>query len=287
MLLLLLAQIISMQLGSVVAKSLYDQVSPTGLAGVRLVGSAVILGLIVRPRFARMSRSQLYTAIALGACLAVMNTSFFNAIQHLPIGVASTFELLGPLVLALALARGPGVISAALLAAAGTVLLAAPGGELPPVGVGLGLLAALARATYVLLNRRVGRAFLNWDGIAVALLIGGLLVGPIAVVADGATLLRRPTLLLPGIGIALLSSVIPYTLDLVVLRRLPVQTFGILLSLSPAIGALIAYLFLGEELEPRQLAAVALIVVASCIAVRTTTRYDTSTLIGQRPGGTA
>ncbi len=250
-----------------IAKTLYDDLTPTGLAGLRLTGAALLLLMMTRPRVQSLTWVQVRFTVAFGACLAVMNVAYFNAIQHLPVGVASALELLGPLVLVLAASRRPRHVAAGCAALCGTLLLAGPGADLPLLGTALALCAASARAAYVLLSKAAGRAFDDLTGLALALAVGSMLVLPATVALDGQALIGQPRLLLAGMLVALMSSLLPYALDIIVLRRLTVQAFGILLSLSPAIGAVMAFVILDEQLVPREGAAIVLIVLASAAAL--------------------
>ncbi|MCI3933004.1 EamA family transporter [Streptomyces sp. AN091965] len=286
---LVLAQVVSLQAGAAVAKAAYGQVSPTALAGMRLGFAALVLGCVVRPRPRRFTAERWWAAMGLGVVLAAMNTVYFQAIGKLPLGVAATLELLGPLLLALALSRGPAQLCAGLLALVGVLLLAVPGGALPVAGLALGALAAGCRAAYVVLNRRVGRLFPDWSGLTVALAVGALLLVPVAVFSDGAAVARHPGVLATGLLVALLSSLIPYSLDLLALRRIDVRAFGVLLALGPAAGAAVGFAALGERLNARQCGAVALVVVACAWAVwsgdggRTTRGEGRATKVGGRP----
>ncbi|MGH3978318.1 MAG: EamA family transporter [Pseudonocardiaceae bacterium] len=195
-----------------------------------------------------------------------MNLAYFHTIARLPIGIASTLELLGPLALAIVLTRRLSDLAWALLSITGLLLLTAPGADLSMLGIALGLLAAGCRAAYVLLNHRVGQLFTDWSGLALALAVGAGILAPVGAVTGGAGLLDW-TVLGAGVAVAVLSSLLPYCLDLVVLRRISARLFGILLSLSPAVGALVGYTVLGELLTTRQVVAVGLVVVASAGAV--------------------
>lgn len=265
--LLVLAQISSLQIGSAVAKSAYDEAGATALAGMRLLFSSLIVWALVRPRLRAMASRQWRTAIALGVVFAIMNVAYFQAIQYLPIGVASTIELLGPVVLAIAMSRHWRDLAGALMALTGVLLLASPGAALPVTGLLLGTLAATCRAAYVVLNRRVGLLFDDWSGLAVALAVGSCLLTPVAAITHGAAIARHPHLLLIGLLVALLSSLIPYSLDMTALRRIDVRAFGILLAMSPAIGAGVGFVLLGEHITVRQCAAIALVIVASAWSV--------------------
>ncbi|WP_433341120.1 EamA family transporter [Streptomyces sp. CA-253872] len=261
--LLVLGQMCSLQLGAAVAKSLYGRVDPVVVAGMRLGFAAVLLALLVRPRLATYNRAQWLGACALGLVFAGNNLTFFLAIDRLPLGVAATVELLGPLLLAVALSRRPAHLVAGLLGLGGVLLLGAPGGELPLAGLGFGLAAAGCRTAYVLLSKRVGALFPDFGGLSLALLAGACVLVPLAAVHGGGDVRADPGALLPGCAVALLSSLVPYALDMTVLRRIDSRAFGVLLALTPAVGALVGLAFLGEPLGVREVLASALVVVAA------------------------
>ncbi|MCX4805305.1 DMT family transporter [Streptomyces sp. NPDC058682] len=264
---LVLLQASSLQVGSAVAKHTYGVISPTALAGMRLVFSAGLLCLLVRPRLRQITVQQWRAVILLGVVFAGMNMAYFQAIRHLPLGVASTLELLGPLLLSVALSRRLQHLLSGMLAVASVLLLTAPGGELSALGICLGLLAALCRAAYVVLSRRVGALFADWTGLTVALVIGACIVAPIAGVTDGAEVAAHPKVLVTGLFVALLSSLIPYSLDMVTLRRIDVRAFGVLLALSPAVAVGVGFFLLDEHLTLRQVCAIALIMISTAWAV--------------------
>lgn len=201
-----------------------------------------------------------------------MNLAYFQAISRLPIGVAATLELLGPLALSIALSRRIEHFVVALLALAGVLLLAAPGASLPAAGLLLGGAAAVCRAGYVVLSRQVGRLFPDWTGLTLALAVGACVLTPVIAVTDGARVAAHPSVLFTGLLVALLSSLIPYSLDMTVLRRIDARAFGVLLALSPAVAAGIGFVLLHEELTGRQLGAAALIVLAGVWSVRRAAR---------------
>ncbi|MGD6747746.1 EamA family transporter [Streptomyces sp. BH106] len=270
--LMMLAQIAGLQVGSAVAKGAYVSAGPTALAGMRLCFAAAVLWLLVRPRLRGISAAQWRAAVALGLVLAAMNLAYFQAISRLPIGVAATLELLGPLTLSIALSRRIEHLVVALLALAGVLLLAAPGASLPAAGLLLGGAAAVCRAGYVVLSRRVGRLFPDWTGLTLALAVGACVLTPVTAVTDGDRVAAHPSVLLTGLLVALLSSLIPYSLDMTVLRRIDARAFGVLLALSPAVAAGIGFVLLREELTGRQLGAAALIVLAGVWSVRRAAR---------------
>ncbi|MFZ3562019.1 EamA family transporter [Streptomyces sp. BH055] len=269
---LMLAQIASLQVGSAVAKGAYAAVGPTALAGMRLCFAAVLLWLLVRPRLRGITAAQWRAAGALGLVLAAMNLAYFQAISRLPIGVAATLELLGPLALSIALSRRIEHLVVGLLALAGVLLLAAPGASLPAAGLALGGAAAMCRAGYVVLSRRVGRLFPDWTGLTLALAVGACVLTPVTAVIDGGRVAAHPPVLFTGLLVALLSSLIPYALDMTVLRRIDARAFGVLLALSPAVAAGVGFVVLDEELTGRQLGAAGLIVAAGVWSVRRAAR---------------
>ncbi|MFG3530018.1 DMT family transporter [Streptomyces sp. NPDC047917] len=270
---LMLAQIISLQAGSAVAKEAYAIVGPTALAGMRLLFSAAILWTLVRPRLREITAVQWRAAISLGLVLAAMNLAYFQALNRLPIGVAATLELLGPLTLSIVLSRRLEHFAVALPALVGVLLLATPGAALPAAGLLLGGAAALCRAGYVVLSQRVGRLFPDWTGLTLALACGACVMTPITLVTDGGTVAAHPAVLATGLLVALLSSLIPYSLDMTVLRRIDVRAFGVLLALSPAVAAGVGFALLNEQLTVRQLCAMALIVLAGAWSVRRSARH--------------
>ncbi|MFZ3566014.1 EamA family transporter [Streptomyces sp. BH097] len=269
---LMLTQIASLQVGSAVAKGAYAAVGPTALAGMRLCFAAVILWLLVRPRLRGITAAQWRAAGALGLVLAAMNLAYFQAIGRLPIGVAATLELLGPLALSIALSRRIEHLVVGLLALAGVLLLAAPGASLPAAGLVLGGAAGVCRAAYVVLSRRVGHLFPDWTGLTLALAVGACVLTPVTAVTDGDRVAAHPSVLFTGLLVALLSSLIPYALDMTVLRRIDARAFGVLLALSPAVAAGVGFALLDEELTGRQLGAAGLIVAAGVWSVRRAAR---------------
>jgi inner membrane transporter RhtA len=198
-----------------------------------------------------------------------MNLSFYLAIDRIPLGVAVTFEFIGPLAVGVAGSRRALDAVWVLLAAAGILLLSDFGdfGSLDPAGVGLALLAGSFWAAYILLSARTGQAFPGGAGLALAMVVATLLLAPVGV-ADGGGALLEPGVLGIGAAVAMLSSAIPYSLELEALRRLPAAVFGVLMSLDPAVAALAGYVVLGEILGARELVAIALVVVASAGAAR-------------------
>jgi inner membrane transporter RhtA len=259
---LVLGAIASVQLGSALAKLRFDRAGPVGMVTLRLAVGALVLLAVARPRLRGRRRRELLPVLAFGAVLAGMNTSFYEAIDRIPIGIAVTIEFSGPLAVAVAGSRrlldGVWVV----LAAAGVVLLTRGGGSLDPLGLGLAGVAGLGWACYILLSQRVGRGFPGVEGLAPATAVAAVLVGPAGVAQAGGALADWSVLLV-GLGVGLLSAAIPYSLEIEALRRLPAGVFGVLMSLEPAVGALAGLVVLGEALRSHEVVAIALVCVAS------------------------
>jgi inner membrane transporter RhtA len=256
---LVIVACVSPQLGAALAVTLFDELGPAGAAFLRLAFAAIILLAIWRPRLA----GDLRLPAAFGIALGLMNWTFYEALDRIPLAIAVTIEFSGPLLVAVIGSRRPldGVWIA--LAAAGIVLLVGPGGgSLDPVGVGFALIAGACWMSYIYLSKRTGAAFPGGSGLAIAMAVGALVVLPAGVIqADGA--LIQPNLLGAALVVALLSSVLPYSLELEALRRLPEAVFGVLMSLDPAIAALVGFLVLGQALGVREVLGIAMVVVAS------------------------
>jgi inner membrane transporter RhtA len=216
------------------------------------------------------SRRDWLTVCAFGAVLASMNLCFYGAIGRLPIGVAVTVEFVGPLALATALSRRARDIAAIVAAAVGVVAISGavdtPWSRLDLAGLGLALAAGACWAAYIVVSGRTGARFAQLDGLAIAMTLSALVVGPIGLFTGGPALWRLDTLW-RGLGIAMLSSAIPYALELVALRRLSAQVFGILLSLEPAVAALAGLVVLGQRLGAVELAGMACVVGASALVL--------------------
>ncbi|WP_231123628.1 EamA family transporter [Nocardioides sambongensis] len=266
---LVMVGIASVQLGAGFAKTLFDEVSPTGIVWLRLATSTVVLLLIARPRWRGRSRADWLTAIGFGATLGLMNWAIYQSFSRIPIGVAVTIEFIGPLLLAAVGFRRARDLAWVGLAALGVVLLGAERSTLDPVGVAFALLAGAAWAGYILLSAHTGRRWEGLDGLAVASLVAVCLLSPGLALTDTGELID-PRILLVGAAVGLLSSVVPYSAELVALRRLPPATFGVLMSLEPAAAALAGLIVVGEELHGLQWAAIGCVVVASIGATRAT-----------------
>jgi inner membrane transporter RhtA len=261
---LVLGGIGSVQFGAALANKLFADAGPGGVVFLRLLLSAVILLAVARPTLRNRSRSDRLAAIAFGLVLGAMNWSFYEALNRLPLGVAVTIEFTGPLAVAIAGSRRLLDAVWVVLAGGGVVLLASRGSHqgVHPLGVVLALVAAVCWALYILLSQRVGAVFARLDGLAIALGVGTLVVIPAGIIQGGSALVE-PHVIFGGLGIALLSSLIPYSLELIALRRLSAYAFGLLMSLEPAVAALAGVLVLGQSLTAVLTVAVVMVVAAS------------------------
>lgn len=260
---LVLTSIVSVQIGSGLARQLFDDLGAAGVTLLRLALSALLLLAVVRPRVAGWTRQQWAAAGLLGAVMAGMNLVFYLSIRTVPLGIAVTVEFLGPLLLALAQTRRALDLGWAVLAAAGVLLLGLQTTDGVAVsGLLLAFLAGLFWAAYILASSHVGSLLPGVDGLAVALCVAALLVAP-AGAAGASAVVEHPHLLLAAAGVALLSSVLSYGLEMVALRRLPTRVFGILMSLEPAAAALSGLVVLSQALHLREVLALVLVSAAS------------------------
>ena len=263
---LVLLSIISVQLGAAIAKSLFDSLGPGGTVFLRIAFAALVLSVLVRPKLGGHDRAGYLVAGLFGLVLAGMNFSIYLAIDRIPLGVAVTLEFVGPLGVAVAGSRRMLDLLWVVLAAAGILLLAPlgvlGGTDLDPVGVAFALLAGCLWASYILLSARTGSAFPGGTGLVIALCVGTLVLSPFGIAGAGYALLD-PRLLLTGFGVAMLSSAIPFSLELEALRKIPARVFGVLMSLEPAVAALAGLVVLGERLEMRAVAAIVFVTVAA------------------------
>jgi inner membrane transporter RhtA len=263
---LVILPIFSVQLGAALAKSLFDSLGPGGTVFLRIAFAALVLFLLVRPKLGGHDRAGYLLAGLFGLTLAGMNFSIYLAFDRIPLGVAVTLEFVGPLGVAVAGSRRLLDLLWVVLAAAGILLLAPlsvlGGMDLDPVGVAFALLAGCLWASYILLSARTGSAFPGGTGLVIALCVGTFVLFPFGIAGAGYALLD-PKLLLAGFGVAMLSSAIPYSLELEALRKLPARVFGVLMSLDPAVAALAGLVVLGERLEMRAVAAIIFVTIAA------------------------
>jgi inner membrane transporter RhtA len=259
---MVLAAVVSVQLGSAAATTLFDRVGPAGAVLYRLLFAAILLLALWRPRPLEADRSGLTLAVAFGVTLAAMNFCFYEALDRIPLGIAVTLEFVGPLTVALIGSRRGLDLAWVGAAAAGVVLLAGPSGSAEAAGVGFALLAGAFWAGYIVLSARIGRVFPGGRGLALAMGFAAILMVLPGSLAAGGDLID-PGAAAVGAAAGVLSSVIPYSLELEALRRLAVGTFGVLMSLEPAVAALIGLVALDQGLAAIEVIGIGLVVIAS------------------------
>jgi inner membrane transporter RhtA len=265
---LVLVAVGSVQFGAAFAKTLFDDVGPAGTVFLRVLFAAVILMIVWRPALGGRSGADWRLILAFGFSLVAMNLSYYEALDRIPLGIAVTFEFVGPLGVAVAGSRHALDLVWVALAAAGILLLSDFGrADLDSLGVAFALLAGCFWAAYILLSARVGRSMPGGQGLALAMAAGAIMLAPVGVGDAGADLLSVDVLAI-GLAVAIMSSAIPYTLELEALRRMPANVFGVLMSLEPAAAALAGFILLGEELVTREIVAIGLVVAASAGAAR-------------------
>lgn len=264
--LLVLAAVVSVQFGGALAATLVPVVGVFGSVTLRLTIAAAVLLVTVRPRVRGRTTADWLVVGTFGAVLAIMNLFFYGSLARIPIGVAVTVEFIGPLVLATVLSHRRKDLFAVAGAAVGVVLISGitstHWADVDLAGLGLALAAGASWAAYIVFSGRTGARFAQLDGLAIAMTIATVLVAPVGVLTAGLAL-WTPDALWRGAGIAVLSSVLPYSLELIALRRLPTHVFGILLSMEPAVAALAGLVVLGQHLGAVQLLGMACVVAAS------------------------
>ncbi|MCE1174582.1 MAG: EamA family transporter, partial [Propionibacteriales bacterium] len=265
---LVMAGIVSVQVGAAFAKSIFGVVDPTGIAWLRMTVAAVIFWAVARPRLRGRTWPEWRVVIGYGIALALMNWSIYMSFARIPLGLAVTIEFLGPLTLALIGSRRLRDYLWVALAAIGVALLGVFPATVDWIGVVFALVAGAAWAGYIVLGRRTGRVWEGITGSSVGSLVGATVFAVPGILLGGADLLS-PRVLLFGALVGLLSSVIPYGLEMVALRSIPAGVFGILMSIEPAVAALAALVVLGEQLSVIEMVAMVCVVIASIGATRT------------------
>lgn len=256
------ASVASVQFGAGLAARLFPLVGPLGTVAMRLGFATVVLTLVTRPWRRRWTRAELAASLVLGLSFAAMNTTLYLALARLPIATTVTLEFLGPLVLAIVTASSWAVRAWAVPAGIGVALL---GGALSLddwLGVVFALTAAASWAAYILANGRVGRSDSGLAGLTLGTAIAAVIVVPFGVATAGSAL-WHPAILFAGLGVAVLSSALPYSLDLLALQRLPTAVFGVLTSLNPGMAALSGLLVLDQPLSVPELVGIGLVMLAS------------------------
>ncbi len=267
---MVVAAIVAVQCGAALAIELFDRVGPEGAVFLRTAFAAAVLLALTRPGI-RLVRAAGYREVFFfGLTFLGMNTCFYAALDRIPLGAAVTLEFVGPLGVAILGSRRRVDLLWAFLAAAGIALLSdglGPDGLLD-LGAVLALLAGVSWGAYILLSARVGAAVPGRGALAVAIAISAVLIVPLGIAEGGADLLA-PGVLAIGLAVGILSSVIPYSLEIEALRRLPSGVFGVMMSLEPAVAALVGFLALSQDLGTTEIVAIGLVVCASAGALRT------------------
>lgn len=268
----ILGAILSVQGGAALAKTLFPVLGAMGTSGLRVGLSAVILMAAFRPWRRRTTAAEWRALTLYGLVLGMMNVVFYLALSRIPLGLAVTLEFIGPLGVAVYGSRRAVDMTWVLLAAVGIALVTPwAGGGVDPLGVMLALAAGACWAAYILLGGRVSRMVPGGTAVAIGMVVAAFVAVP-AAVATGGFMRLTPGLFAAAIGVALLSSAIPYTMEMIALKELPARTFGILMSLEPAVAAVAGWIFLHEVLSPRQCMAVALVIAASTGSTLTSSR---------------
>lgn len=265
---LVLLAILSVQFGSALAKTLFADLGPWGVVTLRVTFSAIILSSFLRLKWREQIRQNAKLIAAFGATFALMNSCFYLSIDRIPLGIAIAIEFTGPL--------GLSVLSSkrwldgiwAVLAAIGIVLLTPlTGATIDPLGILFAFVAGIGWALYIVCSAKLGQKLPGIEGLAWGLVVSTAILLPIGIATTGATLLN-PQLLLLGCGVALLSTTLPYSLEMIALRAMPVSVFGVMMSLEPMAGALAGLIVLGETLSTRSLIACVLVSIAAAGAAR-------------------
>ncbi|MGN8343633.1 threonine/homoserine exporter RhtA [Pseudomonas sp. SMV71] len=267
---LLIIAMASIQSGASLAKSMFPVVGPQGTTTLRLIFASIIMLLLLRPWRARLTAQSLRTVIVYGMALGGMNFLFYMSLRTIPLGIAVALEFTGPLAVAIYASRRAIDFLWIALAVIGLILLIPTGATsagLDLAGAGYALGAGACWALYILFGQKAG-ADNGVQTAALGVMIAALFIAPIGIIHAGSALLT-PSLIPVAIGVAILSTALPYTLEMIALTRMPARTFGTLMSIEPAIGALSGLVFLQECLSFAQWSAIFCIILASVGATLT------------------
>jgi inner membrane transporter RhtA len=260
---LLMGGMVSVQIGSAWADTIFNRIGAGGATMLRLAWAAVILLAVYRPAFRGRGREEWLPVILLGLVLAAMNLTFYHAVDRLPLGIAVTVEFIGPLAVAVGYSHRPRDLIWLALAVVGIVSLAhGDSRHLSSLGLVLAAVAGCLWGCYIPLQARLGRAFSDGSGLALAMLVATIVAIPDGVIEGGSGLLR-PGMLAVGLGVGVLSSVVPYSVELAALRRMSPGVFGVMMSLEPATAALVGAVILSQGLSVREIIGMALVSAAS------------------------
>ncbi|ROP55224.1 inner membrane transporter RhtA [Streptomyces sp. PanSC9] len=262
---------LSNQTGAAVGALAFPVLGPLGVVAVRQYVAAVVLLAVARPRLRGFTRRQWWPVLLLAAVFGTMNLSLYTAVDRIGLGLAVTLEFLGPLTIALAASRRRLDAGCALLAGAGVVVLMRPRPSADYTGMALGLVAACCWASYILLNRVVGRRIPGAQGAAAASAVSALAFLPLGVLVA----LRHPpttAAVLCAVAAGLLSSAVPYLADLLTLRHVPAQTFGLFMSVNPVLAALVGLVVLGQEMGGPEWTGIGAVVAANAVSIATARR---------------
>ncbi|MGW0711319.1 EamA family transporter [Streptomyces sp. NPDC002643] len=257
---------VSNQVGAVLGALAFPVLGPVGVVAVRQYVAALVLVAVARPRLRSFTARQWWPVVLLALVFGTMNLSLYTAIDRVGLGLAVTLEFLGPLAIALAGSRRRVDAACALAAALGVVTLMRPQVSTDYLGMGLGLLAAVCWASYILLNRTVGRRIPGAQGSAAAALLSALAFLPVGVVV---VIHRPPTAgaVASAIAAGVLASAVPYLGDAFTLRRVPTRAFGLFMSVNPVLAALVGWIMLGEGLGWIEWAAIGAVVAANALSM--------------------
>lgn len=263
---LVLIAIVAIQLGSALATFLFPVIGAEGTVAIRIIFAATLLGIAARgtaKNFVRQFSDNWLLLLVFGFCIAAMNMFFFKSIARIPLGAAVAFEFIGPLGVAAFNSRRPRHFACVGLAAVGILLLSPlSGANLDPLGIVFALLAGFSWGLFIILTGRVHKQVNGNDGLAIGMGVAAIVMIPFAAPVVG-DLVAAPLILLAGLGVALLSTTIPFTLEFEALKRLSARAYGVLVSVEPAVAAIIGAVILGERIGIRGGVAVACVVVAA------------------------
>jgi inner membrane transporter RhtA len=264
---------VSMYAGAAVAVGLFSLLAPAAVAVLRMLGAAAVLLAWRRPAAAAWRGPRLVRAAAFGLATAGMNIAFYEAIARLPLGTAVAVEFCGPVAVAAVASRRPRDVAAVVLAAVGVALIADVRWSGSPSGVLWALAAAALWAAYIVLGKRVAGAGNGLDDMAVGFAVAAVVLSPLLLLSGGSgrvglAALADPLVLLLAVGVGVLSSVVPYVLDQIVLRRVGQARFAVLLALLPATATVVGLIALGQVPSPLEAVGIAAVVVAVSVRSR-------------------